>query len=126
MSTSSERDVINLFSGFLASTNSLPEYFQNNEVESSLQKAVHYIVGLEYELVDHLDLNIEGYVKDFSQLIAENKNQIFTDDNEFEDEPDYLKTVFVVEKGIASGCDVLIKYFNTFSSSHSLILLNQS
>jgi len=112
MSTSSERDVINLFSGFLASTNSLPEYFQNNEVESSLQKAVHYIVGLEYELGDHLDLNIEGYVKDFSQLIAENKNQIFTDDIEFEDEPDYLKTVFVVEKGIASGCDVLIKYFN--------------
>ena len=31
---------------------------------------------------------------------------------EFENEPDYLKTAFIVEKGIASGVDFLIKYYD--------------
>ena len=110
MATSSERDVVNLFSGFLSSTNSLPEYFQGNEVQSSLQKSTHYIVGLEYEIGSYIDLNLEGYIKDFSQLIAENKNQVFDDTPEFENQPDFLKKEFIVEKGVASGFDVLIKY----------------
>ena len=65
MATSSERDVVNLFSGFLSSTNSLPEYFQSEEVESSLQKSIHYILGIEYDLGSRFDLNIEGYIKIF-------------------------------------------------------------
>lgn len=110
MATSSERDVVNLFSGFLSSTTSLPEYFKGDEVQSYLQKSTHYIVGLEYNLGSYVDLNIEGYIKEFGQLIAENKNQVFTDSQEFENQPDFLKQVFIVEKGIASGFDVLIKY----------------
>ncbi|RPG60018.1 MAG: TonB-dependent receptor [Flavobacteriales bacterium TMED191] len=110
MSTSSERDVVNLFSGFLSSTNSLPEYFNGNEVQSSLQRSTHYILGLEYDLGAYIDINIEGYIKDFSQLISENKNQVFDDTPEFENQPDFLKKDFIVEKGIASGFDVLLKY----------------
>ena len=110
MSTSSERDVVNLFSGFLSSTTSLPDYFQGDLVESLLQKSIHYIVGLEYDFNQYLDVNFEAYVKDFSQLISENKNQIFQDVPEFELEPDYLKKEFIIEKGLASGLDVLIKY----------------
>ena len=112
MSTSSERDVVNLFSGFLASTNSLPEYFQDDVVTSYLQKSTHYICGFEYEIGNNVDVNIEGYVKNFSQLIAENKNQIFDDVPQFEDEPDYLRKEFIVEKGVASGVDFLVKYYN--------------
>ena len=112
MSTSSERDVVNLFSGFLSSTNSLPEFFQSEPVVSSLQKATHYIMGIEYDIGLNLDLNIEGYIKDFTQLIAENKNQVFDDVPEFENEPDYLKKDFIVEKGLASGVDILLKYVN--------------
>ena len=110
MSTSSERDVVNLFSGFLSSTTSLPESFQGEQIESALQKSTHYIAGLEYDINNNLDFNIEGYIKDFSQLIAENKNQIFEDESEFEDEPDYMKKEFIVEKGLATGVDFLIKY----------------
>ncbi|MBL32041.1 MAG: TonB-dependent receptor [Flavobacteriales bacterium] len=112
LSTSSERDVVNLFSGFLSSTTSLPQFFNGEEITSALQKSIHYIVGFEYDVNNHLDFNIEGYVKDFSQLIAENKNQIFDDIPEFENEPDYLKKEFIVERGLASGFDVLIKYIN--------------
>ena len=112
MSTSSERDVVNLFSGFLSSTTSLPSYFQGDAVESLLQKSRHYIIGLEYELNSYLDFNIEAYVKNFSQLISENNNQIFQDVPEFELEPDYLKKEFIIEQGIASGIDVLVKYVN--------------
>jgi len=113
MSTSSERDVVNLFSGFLSSTSSLPDYFQTEEVSSSLQRSIHYIIGLEYELGKNLDVNIETYIKDFTQLIAENKNQIFDDVPEFEEVPDYLKKDFIIEKGSAFGLDILLKYYNT-------------
>ena len=110
MSSSSERDVVNLFSGFLSSTTSLPGYFQGEPVESSLQKATHYILGLEYDVNANLDFNIEGYVKNFSQLIAENKNQIFEDIPEFSNEPDYLKKEFIIERGVASGVDFVLRY----------------
>ncbi len=112
LSTSSERDVVNLFSGFLSSPNSLPSDFQGNEVQSYLQKSKHYIFGFEYDVNDYLDFNIEGYVKNFSQLIAENKNRLFPDNLDSQDEPDYLKKAFIVESGLASGFDVLLKYAN--------------
>ncbi|MBE38322.1 MAG: TonB-dependent receptor [Flavobacteriales bacterium] len=112
ISTSSERNVVNLFSGFLSSTTSLPEYFQGDEIESALQKSTHYIIGFEYDLNNNIDINVEGYIKEFSQLISENNNQIFEDTPEFEDEPDYLKKEFIVEKGIATGIDVLLKYIS--------------
>ena len=110
MSTSSERDVVNLFSGYLSSTTSLPETFLSEDVETSLQKSTHYIVGLEYQIGLNLDINLEGYIKNFSQLIAENKNQVYDDTPEFEVEEDYLKKDFIVERGCASGLDLLIKY----------------
>ena len=112
MSTSSERNVVNLFSGFLSSTTSLPSSFQGDDIQSALQKSTHYIVGFEYDLNNNIDINVEGYVKDFSQLITENNNQIFEDISEFENEPDYLKKEFIVEKGIASGFDILVKYLD--------------
>ena len=113
MSTSSDRDVVNLFSGFLASTTSLPDSFNEEIISSYLQKAYHYVLGLEYDLIDNMILNLEGYVKNFSQLISENKNQIFPDTPEFENEPDNLKKEFIIERGSAVGCDLLIKYFTS-------------
>ena len=110
LSTSSERDVVNLFSGFLSTPESLPSSFQGEPITSALQKATHYILGFEYDFNNYLNFNIEGYVKDFSQLIAENNNQIFEDTEEFEAQPDYLKKEFIVERGLASGCDLLVKY----------------
>tara|TARA_Y100000589_G_C27194563_1_gene646196 strand:- start:1650 stop:3911 length:2262 start_codon:yes stop_codon:yes gene_type:complete len=110
MSSTSERNVINLFSGFLSSTTSLPTTFQGEVVESSLQKATHFLLGFEYDLGAKIDINIEGYIKDFSQLISQNNNQIYTDTPEFEDVPDYQKKIFIIEKGLAKGLDFLIKY----------------
>ena len=88
----------------------MPDEFKGNIVESSLQKAKHYLIGVEYDLGRKVNINIEGYIKDFSQLISENNNQIFTDIPEFENEPDYLKKIFIIEKGLAKGVDFLLKY----------------
>ena len=88
----------------------MPSDFQGIEINSALQKATHYIVGLEYDVNNNIDFDIEAYIKDFTQLIAENKNQIFEDTPEFEYEPDYLKKEFIIENGIASGIDLSLQY----------------
>ena len=66
---------------------------------NSLQKANHLIVGIEYDLSNKIDINIEGYTKEFSQLTNINKNKISDS-----------QTDFIIEKGIASGLDFVLKY----------------
>jgi len=110
ISTNDETEVVSLFSGFLSTTTSIPDNFNGEDIESFLQKSTHYIVGLEYDIIDNLNLNLEFYFKDFSQLIGLNRNKIYEDIPEFSSTPDYLKTDFMVERGNATGLDVLIKY----------------
>ena len=95
-STSSDRDVVNLFSGIISTDINLPAT-NNNDIK--LQKATHLISGIEYDISHNIDFQIEGYIKDFSQLINFNRDMISNNDNEY-----------IVESGIAKGVDVLIKY----------------
>lgn len=110
MAANSDRDVVNLFYGFLSGSDNVPDYFRGKEITDYLQKAKHIIVGIEYDLGKRLDLNVEAYIKDFSQLTNINRNKLYDDDEENQDKPDYLLKDFIIESGIAKGFDVLLKY----------------
>lgn len=109
ISARSDRDVVNLFYGFLSGPDNLPEEYDGKTVKHKLQKASHLILGFEVDLASNLSANLEGYYKYFSQLTNLNRNKIY---NEDADEPDYLKKDFIIEKGDASGIDFSMKYDN--------------
>jgi hypothetical protein len=110
LSTSSDRDVVNLFYGFLSGSDNLPGTFNGNDITSRLQTAKHAVAGFELDLPHHFTLNVEGYIKDFTQLEVVNNNKVY-DDNEINSNiPDNLKKDYVIETGIAKGADLLLKY----------------
>lgn len=84
MSSVSERDIVNLFVGFITS----PE----------LIKANHAVFGFEYDLNDRIDINIEGYYKDFNSLQTLNRNKRSITESDFTE-----------ETGDAYGIDFLLK-----------------
>ncbi len=110
LSTASDRDVVNLFYGFLSGSDDLPEKFDGKDVTSRLQKAKHLIAGFEYDLPFHLVLNVEGYIKDFTQLENVNRNKIYDDDPAHNTKPDELKKDYIIETGTAKGVDATLKY----------------
>jgi len=109
ISTVSDRDVVNLFYGFLSGPENLPENFRGESVDSRLQKANHAIGGIELDLPWHLSLNAEVYYKDFTQLSNVNRDKLF-DVNTNPNEPEILTSDYIVEDGYAKGVDMTLKY----------------
>lgn len=112
ISANSDRDVVNLFYGFLSSPElgDLPQKFDGKDVVSALQRAYHIVSGFEYDLGKNLDLNMEGYFKRNLQLTNINRNKIFEDSGDNWQVPDLLKKDFIIETGNAYGVDVTLKY----------------
>lgn len=110
ISSTSDKDVVNLFYGFLSGSDNLQETFDGKEVTSKLQKAEHAIIGFEYDLPRNFELSVEGYIKNFSQLTSLNRDKLYEDTGDNADKPDYLKKDFIVETGLAQGLDFLLKY----------------
>lgn len=110
IAANSDRDVVNLFYGFLSGQANLPTYFGNEEVTSKLQKAIHYILGTEFDIALNTTLNIEGYYKDFRQLTSMNRNQVYSEQDAPDNVPEIIKKDFMVERGDAYGLDLSIKY----------------
>lgn len=110
ISANSDRDIVNLFYGFLTSPDNLQDEFDGKEVINKLQRSRHLIVGMEYDIAKHLTMNIEGYYKYFPQLTNINRNKIFDDNEENKNQPDYRKKDFVLENGDAEGIDISFKY----------------
>lgn len=100
ISTKSDQDVVNLFTGFLSGPEST---LMNPEgtapANSKLQKATHAIFGVEYDVTNYIEFNVEPYIKYFNQLIEINRNKLTISD------PD-----FATENGKAYGIDFLVKY----------------
>ena len=94
-STISDRDVVNLFTGIISTDIDLEE----SSYQQKLQKAQHLITGIEFDISNKIDFQLEGYIKDFYQLININRNITSDDDPQF-----------IVERGIAKGVDALVKY----------------
>ncbi|MCC6691537.1 MAG: TonB-dependent receptor, partial [Bacteroidia bacterium] len=117
ISANSDREVVNLFYGFLAGPDNLQTQFTQQDgsvkdVTSHLQKANHTIVGFEFDLFKHIELNIEAYRKNFTQLTNLNRNKLYEDNSDPDNvsKPDNLKKDFIVETGKAEGIDLTIKY----------------
>ncbi|MBI5541045.1 MAG: TonB-dependent receptor [Bacteroidia bacterium] len=112
VSANSDRDVVNLFYGFLSSPEigDLQAEFDGKQVKNSLQKSWHTILGCELDLTKKIDLNVEGYIKRNTQLTNLNRNKIYDDNADNYDKPDYLKKDFVIETGNAYGVDLTFKY----------------
>lgn len=110
IAVSTGREVINLFQGFISSTTNLPDLLNESERTTYLQKAMHVIVGLEYDFNEKWSINVESYVKDFNQLINLNRNKLYEDDVNNSSVPDELKKDFIVESGFAKGLDFLFKF----------------
>jgi len=111
ISANSDRDIVNLFYGFLSGPSNLQATFteQNGtvrDIKHKLQKANHAIAGFEYDFSNMLNLNVEGYYKKFTQLTNTNRNQVFDEsDPASVTKPDVLKKEFIVETGDAYGID---------------------
>ena len=106
----SDRDVVNLFYGFLSAPENSPTSFKGEQVDSKLQKAQHFIVGFESNLTKHLTLNAEAYYFNFNQLTNINRNKLYDDIPANADKPEILKSDFVLERGTSQGVDVVLKY----------------
>jgi hypothetical protein len=115
ISANSDRDVVNLFYGFLSGPENLQKTFRDEngevrDVNHKLQKATHAIAGVEFDINDYISLNVEPYVKHFTQLTNLNRGKLFEDTGENSSKPDSLKKDFILETGRARGIDFLLKY----------------
>ena len=110
VAANSDRDVVNLFYGFLSGATDLPSSFRDRPITSKLQKAAHGVAGFEYDLGKHWDINLESYVKDFSQITNINRNKLYDDIPVYSDRPEILRKDFIVERGLAYGYDAVVKY----------------
>lgn len=117
ISANSDRDVVNLFYGFINAP--LPEEISKNylnykgklqTVSSSVQKATHVVGGFEFDFLRFFELNVEVYQKFFNQVININREKVFEDNALNESRPDEVKKNFVIEQGRARGFDVVLKY----------------
>ncbi len=115
ISANSDRDVVNLFYGFLVGPEDLQDEItledgSTREVKNPLQTAIHYIAGVEYDVTDRISVNLEGYFKDFTQLTNINRNKIYSSRTQDPTVPDILKNDFIVETGTAVGLDLTVGY----------------
>jgi hypothetical protein len=110
ISATSDRDIVNLFYGFLSGPDNLPRKFDGEEISHKLQKSEHAILGAEYDLTQFISVNLEAYYKNFSQLTNINRQKQFSDTEENADKPDLLRKDFIIENGYATGIDFTLKY----------------
>lgn len=100
VAATSDRDVVNLFTGFLSSPLRVPDTLPNGkEVNSSMQKSQHIILGLELDLIPYTTINIEGYFKNFSVITSINRYKMFDEDLDY-----------MFEAGKAYGGDITAEF----------------
>jgi TonB-dependent Receptor Plug Domain/CarboxypepD_reg-like domain len=99
ISTKNDKDIVNLFTGFLTGPEGdLYKVGSGKTDNRNIQFANHFIGGIEYDY-KNLEFTLEPWVKDFTQLIGFNRYKQSTAD------PDFL-----VESGVANGIDFTGKY----------------
>ena len=99
LSSVNESDIVNLFVGFIGGPEETVLGIDGQPLPDRLQKSVHAVGGVEFDLAPGVLLNVEPYYKDFTQLIAINRNRRTST------EPDYVS-----ETGSAIGIDLSVAY----------------
>ncbi len=96
IATRSDKDVVNLFAGFLSSPRILVDV-NGDRVDNKLQTAWHSLFGIEIDINDRVEIDVEPYIKEFTQLVNINRD--------YQIDADYL-----VENGRAQGIDFQLRY----------------
>ncbi|MFM9945036.1 MAG: TonB-dependent receptor [Bacteroidia bacterium] len=109
MSATSDRDIVNLFYGFLSGPEEYPQQVGNKAFTNRLQKSVHGVIGVEYDINKENEINFEIYIKEFTQLTNINRDKIFDDNVENQKHPWYLRNDYIGETGRAYGFDITYK-----------------
>ena len=98
ISTKTDRDIVNLFTGFLLSPDQQIKDANGNVVKTNLQNAYHLVTGIEVD-IQRVELNFEPWFKYFGQIDELNRNKLLPTD------PD-----FSAASGKAYGMDLSAKY----------------
>lgn len=96
ISAVSDRDVVQLFQGYLAAPR---EGLADRPLETYLQVATHYVAGVEVEVLPGMKATLEGWYKDFQQVTNINRRRQFPEEDRF-----------IAETGEAYGGDFILKY----------------
>lgn len=108
ISSVDERDIVNLFVGFLGgpddgvyrlNTSESGQLFYS-KTNTRLQKSIHAIAGFEIDVTRDLTLNLEPYYKFFPQIVSLNRNRTAAD----------VGRNFLAEEGAAYGVDFSATY----------------
>lgn len=99
ISTKSDQDVVNLFTGYLTAPQGQLDKIDGSPADNNLQSAIQAVVGVEWNVNKNLELTLEPYQKWFTQLININREKMKKSDPDFE-----------IEEGTAYGIDFLAKY----------------
>lgn len=116
LSTRSDRDVVNLFNGYVSSVNDANR--GNQIIRAPLEKSQHAVAGIEYDVTNNIEVSAEGYVKYFNTVVNVNRERIFPD------EP-----LFIAENGRATGIDFWVRYEKKnvmLQGSYSLAWVNRN
>lgn len=115
MSASSDRDVVNLFYGFINGPENLPDTYKdkdNNLVNTKgvIQKARHLVGGFEIDVLKNFEFQVEAYRKYFTQMASVNRDKLFEDTPENQDKPEANRKDFIMEQGVVNGIDFTGKF----------------
>ncbi|MEI7801319.1 MAG: TonB-dependent receptor [Bacteroidota bacterium] len=99
ISTKSDKDVVNLFNGFLTGPDQELRDLNGAIAKNNLQRAQHLVGGVEADVNKNMEITVESYYKNFGQLINLNRNKMLPTDPDFQ-----------IETGKAYGIDFLLKY----------------
>ncbi|MBL0310773.1 MAG: TonB-dependent receptor [Bacteroidetes bacterium] len=101
LSTKSDRDVVNLFTGFLSAPDESTQDANGKVYDNirNMQRSVHGVFGIELDLPKNIVVNIEPYYKYFWHLFNINRYKQFNTDANF-----------LVERGDAYGLDISAKW----------------
>lgn len=98
ISSKSDRDIVNFFTGFLTAPDFEIQKADGSVANNNIQKAFHLVGGIEVD-VKNIEFMLEPWYKNFTQLIAINRYKLLPQD------PDYS-----IENGKAYGIDFTAKY----------------
>ncbi len=110
IAATSDRDVVNLFYGFISGPENLPKTYDGEDLDHKLQKSNHLILGAEVDIGRFINLNIEGYYKYFPQLTNVNRFKIYDEASAPPGASDVETKDFIVERGNAYGVDMALKF----------------
>ncbi len=98
ISTKSDQDIVNYFTGFISGPENTLIGFDGQESKSNLQKSSQILAGVEFDY-NGFEFTVEPWLKNFDPLININRVRLDLYD------PEYM-----IEKGKSSGIDFGLKY----------------